>query len=240
VAQALVLLKDLVQAKTRLAGVLSPSERRTLAQAMLEDVLAVLAAHPGIDGITLLSDDPAAHLLATQYRATHWAESELGCRGLNAVAGSASERLLKLRGEPLLLVHADLPMLSAGDITAVLTARREAAGLVVGCDRHGTGTNLLCFDALSAPTFCFGADSCPRHLAAARSRDIPTTLLRRAGIGLDVDEPQDLVMLLEQLDVIAAGQTAALLRDGGLGARIRLALASLDSHELPQNEKEVG
>jgi 2-phospho-L-lactate guanylyltransferase len=239
-AQALVLLKDLVQAKTRLAGLLSPSERRILAQAMLEDVLAVLAGHPQIDGITLLSDDPAAHLLAGQYDATHWAESELGCRGLNAVAASASARLLNLRAQPLLLVHADLPMLSAEDIAAVFTARREAGGLVVGCDRHGTGTNLLCFDAASAPTFCFGADSCGGHLAAARDRGIPATVLRRNGIGLDVDEPQDLVVLLEQLDGIAAGHTATLLRDAGLGARVRLALASLDSHELPLNEKEVG
>ena len=41
-AQALVPLKDLVQAKSRLSGLLRPSERRALAQAMAEDVLAVL------------------------------------------------------------------------------------------------------------------------------------------------------------------------------------------------------
>ena len=240
VVQALVPLKDLVRAKTRLAGLLSPSERRALAQAMVEDVLGVLALHPEIEGITLLSDDPAAHLLAARYGASHWAESELGCRGLNAVVASASDRLLAVRGAPLLLLHADLPLLSAADISAVLAARRETAGLVVGCDRHGTGTNLLCFDAASAPSFCFGPESCARHLAAARERGAPVTVLRRPGIGLDVDEPQDLVALLGQLDGIVAGHTDALVNGSGLGARVRLALASLVPAELPMDREEAG
>ena len=75
VAQVLIPLKDLVRAKTRLAGLLAPSERRALAQAMVEDVLALLAAHPDIESINLLSDDPSAHLLVAQYGARHLPES---------------------------------------------------------------------------------------------------------------------------------------------------------------------
>lgn len=238
-ALALVPLKDLVQAKTRLAGVLRPSERRSLAQAMVEDVLAVLAAHPEIEEITLLSDDPAAHLLAAQYGARHWSESALGCRGLNAVAHGASTRLLAGRDLPLLLVHADLPLLAAADISAVLARRRQLSGLVVGCDRHGTGTNLLCFDAAGMPEFCLGANSCARHLAAARARAISATVVRRRGIGLDVDEPGDLALLLERLRPDIAAHTAALLHGTELGARIGLALASLSSHDFPADRKET-
>ena len=65
-AQALVPLKDLVQAKSRLAGLLRPSERRALAQAMAEDVLNVLANHVNVAGITLVSDDPGAGLPAVR------------------------------------------------------------------------------------------------------------------------------------------------------------------------------
>lgn len=238
--QALVPLKDLVQAKTRLAGLLTPSERRALAQAMLEDVLAVLAAHPEVAGITLLSDDPGAYLLAAQFGAAHWAESELGCRGLNAVVASASARLLAQRGQPVLLVHADLPRLSGADISAVLAAKRDGVGLVVGSDRHGSGTNILCFDAAGVPEFCFGADSCARHLEAARRQGIPARVLQRSGIGLDVDEPGDLALLLQQPDLPATGHTAALVRGGGLGARVRLALDSLSLHEHPLDREEVG
>lgn len=238
-AQALVPLKDLVEAKTRLAGLLSPSERRALAQAMLEDVLALLACHPEISGTTLVSDDPAAYLLAAQYGAAHWPETDLGCRGLNAVVHSASAKLMDSCDEPILLLHADLPLLSIEDITAVLVARRASRGLVVGCDRHGTGTNLLCFDAASAPRFCFGQDSCARHLAAASDQGIGSTVLRRPGIGLDVDEPRDLELLMARLLGHDAGHTAVLMRRSGLGSRIRMALASLAAPEMPRKSEEV-
>ena len=232
-------LKDLVQAKTRLAGLLSPSERRALAQAMLEDVLAVLTTHPHIAGVTLLSDDPCAHLLADSYGATHWRESTLGCSGLNAVLACASRRLLAEHAQPLLVLHADLPLLNAGDITAALAARAACGGLVVGCDRHATGTNLLCFDAASMPSFCFGVDSCARHIAAAQAEGIVARVLQRPGIGLDVDEAQDLALLLARLGGVASGRTAALLEGTLLGARIGVALASLAGYDTAGNTEEV-
>lgn len=226
-AQALVLIKDLVRAKTRLAGLLSPTERRRLAQAMLEDVLATLASHPGVQGITLVSDDSSAHLLAAQYGAVHWPEKAMGLRGLNAVAEAASARLLAQHNAPVLLVHADLPLLSSGDISAVLASLGHTPTLVIGCDRHGMGTNLLCFDAASMPAFCFGPDSCAGHMAGAEAKKIPAVVLRRLGTGLDVDEPGDVAHLLPRLDSISTGKTAACLYGTDLGARVRLALESL-------------
>jgi len=230
-AQALVPLKDLVRAKTRLSGLLDSSERRALAQAMVEDVLALLAAHPRITGINLVSDDPSAHLLAGQYGARYWPENALGCRGLNDIIGIVSCQLVASSDEPVLVLHADLPLLDPVDVSAVLAARQDIEGLVVGCDRHGKGTNVLCFDAAAIPAFCFGQDSCQRHLAAARACGIPATVLNRPGIGLDVDEPRDLATLLRRLPGPAGGRTAELLRGGELGGRIEVALASLQPRQ---------
>ena len=64
---ALLPLKDLVKAKTRLSGVLAPHERRALAQAMVEDVISVLVTLEELEGILLVSDDPAAELLSHKY-----------------------------------------------------------------------------------------------------------------------------------------------------------------------------
>jgi 2-phospho-L-lactate guanylyltransferase len=237
--QALVPLKDLVQAKTRLAGLLSSTERRALAQAMLEDVLAVLAAHPQVEGITLVSDDPSAHLLAERFDAAHWREGELGCEGLNAVAATASARLLLVGGSEILLVHGDLPLLTPADISAVVAAQQEPRGLVIGCDRHGSGTNVLCFDAATMPVFSFGKDSCATHLASAHGRGIPVRVLEREGTAFDVDEPGDLAFLLQRLDRISAGRTAEFISRTDLAARIGLALSSLDSPEQHDPRKEV-
>ena len=227
-AQALVPLKDLVQAKSRLSGLLRPSERRALAQAMIEDVLAVLASHREIDRVTLVSDDPGAGLLAGKYAIDCWTERSLGCCGLNAVVERASERLLAAAGDqPLVVLHGDLPLLSAQDISAVLKCQRHGGGLVIGCDRHGRGTNLLAFNATSVPRFCFGVDSCARHLAYAREAGVPVQVLQRPGIALDVDEPDDVAEFMVAPDTNGAGQTFELLQGTPLGVRVELALATL-------------
>ena len=231
-ARALVPLKDLVQAKTRLAGLLRPSERRALAQAMVEDVLTVLTDHPEITQVTLVSDDPGAKLLASNYGVDCWSEHSLGVRGLNALIERASARLLAVVDEPLLVLHGDLPLLTGESITRALACQRALNGLVVGCDRHGTGTNLLAFQRISVPQFCFGVDSCARHLASARSSGVPAQVLQDSGIALDVDEPDDLAAFMSSPDTEDSGHTSALLRATGLGARIQLALATLfDSDE---------
>lgn len=227
-AQALVPLKDLVQAKSRLAGLLRPSERRALAQAMVEDVLAVLSCHREINRVTLVSDDPGAGLLANTYGIDCWTESALGCSGLNAVIRQASARLLADDDEPLLVLHGDLPLLTGADISAVLRCQRQLAGLVIGCDLAGAGTNLLAFTRSSVPQFCFGIDSCAGHLASARRAGVPVQVLRRSGVALDVDDPGDMKWLMTALDREAAGKTFDLLHGSELGARVELALATLD------------
>ena len=239
-AQALVPLKDLVQAKTRLAGLLRPSERRALAQAMVEDVLAVSSRHPQISRVTLVSDDPCAGLLASKYRIDCWPETDLDCHGLNAVVQRASERLITEVDEPLLVLHGDLPLLTAADISAVLDCQQRLGGLVIACDQQGSGTNVLAFDRASVPVFCFGVDSCARHLAAARSAGVAAQVLQRWGTATDVDEARDLAVLMAALDGDSVGETAGLLRDTRLGARIQLALATLCIEHEQTNKGKAG
>jgi len=219
-------------AKTRLAGLLSPSERRALAQSMAEDVLEVLADHPSVSSTTLVSDDPGAHLLAARYGAEFWPESLLECRGLNAIAARASHRLLVLGDQPLLLLHGDLPLLCMDDISAVIECQHRCGGLVIGCDHRGAGTNLLAFDIQSVPSFCFGPGSCERHREGAEHAGVPVRVLRRRGIALDVDEPGDLGRLLRELTPGCGSHTARLLQDTALGRRIELALAEPGPVEL--------
>ena len=226
-AQALLPLKDLVQAKTRLSGLLRPSERRALAQAMAEDVLAVLAAHPQITQITLVSDDPGAELLAQNYGADCWSESALACRGLNPLMHAATEQLLTRTKEPLLVLHCDLPLLTADDITAVLETQRTLGGVVIASDRQGRGTNLLAFTAETVPDFCFGIDSCAAHMASAQRAGFPVQILQRSGTAVDVDEPADLKCVLEHLHSGLTSKVAALLYNTDLSARIALALATM-------------
>jgi 2-phospho-L-lactate/phosphoenolpyruvate guanylyltransferase len=225
---ALVPLKDLVGAKTRLAGILSPSERRALAQAMVEDVLVQLTAHPMITGVTLVSDDPGADLLAGKYNIELLDERSLDCTGLNAVLGRACEQIITAGAEHLVVLHGDLPLLSSTDLDEVVALLNRGYELVLGCDRHRLGTNLLAFPAPCLPAFAFGTASCARHRAEAVVSGRLWKLLSRPGIGLDVDEPADLELLMAQLQKRAAGLTADLLMKGELKTRIDAVMMSME------------
>src|SRR5919204_2903347 len=104
----LVPLKALDAAKRRLAPALAPVERRLLAIAMFEDVLAALAGTAGLARPLVVSPDREV-----------WRRSEaLGCRVVEErepVAGGLNDSLTRAaaragQGGGLLVVAADLPL----------------------------------------------------------------------------------------------------------------------------------
>lgn len=226
-ARAILPLKDLVEAKSRLSGLLRPAERRSLAQAMVEDVLSTLVSHPQISTVTLVSDDPCGALLANNYDIEHMPEAALGCRGLNPVIAQASRLLAERNDQPIVVLHGDLPCLNGDDISAALKVLQENSGLLIGCDRHGVGTNLLAFNTINQPEFSFGVGSCARHRVWAEEEGVPVHILQRAGIGLDIDEPQDLGLLLSRLISVEQGHCGRLLVGSELGCRVRAQLTSM-------------
>jgi 2-phospho-L-lactate guanylyltransferase (CobY/MobA/RfbA family) len=63
----------------------------------------------------------------------------------------------------------------------------------------------------------FGEPSFGNHLDAARDRGLGPIVLPLPGLGLDIDGPEDLALLLERG---AGTRSAALLRDLGVSARL--------------------
>ncbi|WP_116365169.1 2-phospho-L-lactate guanylyltransferase [Parahaliea mediterranea] len=218
---AVLPLKDLVAAKTRLSGLLGPSERRGLMQAMAEDVLSVLCAHAAVDAVWLVSDDPGAALLAGHFGARHLPESTLACQGLNAVLQAACSAVARAGAQRIMVLHADLPWLGAADLDAALAQQAGQGGLLIAPDRAATGTNLLLFDAPATPAFRFGRDSCRHHRQAAGTH----SLLQRHGTAADIDEPRDIAELLAAPGAGAA--TSAWLAQPGLRSRLNVAVEAL-------------
>ncbi len=217
-AHALVPLKTLGEAKTRLASLLDTEQRAELARAMAGDVLAALAAHRHIAGVTLVSDDPAAPDLAKQFAATLIPESDLQCNGLNPVLGAASAAVVDSGEKNLLVLHADLPLLRESDISAVLSELERSGGVVIGTDTEGQGTNLIAFPSSRVPRFQFGLGSCEKHQRWALEAAVPARVLQRPGIALDIDEPLDLTELLAQEHM--GERTRSWIQSSGLAARI--------------------
>jgi len=61
----------------------------------------------------------------------------------------------------------------------------------------------------------------------AEEQGVPVHILRREGIGLDIDEPQDLGLLLSRLVAREQGHCGQLLVASELGSRVRTQLTSM-------------
>lgn len=211
---ALIPMKPLAEAKSRLCGVLSPAERQALMVAMASDVLAVLVEYPHIASITLLGDDPEVAALAGRSGVRHWSEQALGANGLNAVVTAGCERLIAEQATTILVLHADIPLLSCRDVDSVAEVLAGGADLVIGCDSRRTGTNLLAFHAAAIPAFAFGGQSYVAHRDWAGQQGLRVETVQREGIGLDIDEPADIERLKTQLPDRHDGATARFFATG--------------------------
>jgi len=184
---ALVPVKCLDAAKSRLAPCLSPAARRGLQTEMLAHVLDELAATPGLDGVAVVSADPDVAAICRRSGARFIAETAVG---LNPALGRGTAALTLFGAGLIAVVPADLPELAARDVAAALDDARATGDTLVVPDLAGTGTNGLVFPVARTPRFAFGPESFHRHLSEPGARPFPLASLAR-----DLDRPDDLVAL---------------------------------------------
>ena len=190
---AVVPVKELDRAKERLAPALPPERRRALMLAMLEDVLAALAATPGLGELAVVTVDAAARRLAVHYGAR---VIEIGARDGHSGAVAAAARLLVAEGCPgMLTVPGDIPLVTPAEITQLLAAHRPARAFTIAPSRDERGSNAIICSPPDALPLRFGENSFFPHLRAAEACGIRPTVLRLPGIALDVDTPEDLAAL---------------------------------------------
>ncbi len=192
---AAVPVKDLVNAKQRLVPALSPAERRELAQAMLGDVLeALVAALPG--SVVVITTDAEVQALARAAGAECWIES--ANRGHTAAVAFAQEQAAARGLARFLTIPGDVPCVTADEVATLCGALDEAPGVVFVPSRSGLGTNAALLAPPGGMPLTFGEPSFANHLAAARAVGLSPRVLELPGIGLDVDAPDDLAVLLER------------------------------------------
>ena len=191
---AVVPVKDLANAKQRLAGVLGQPQRTALFRAMLEDVLEALAGATSLAGIVLVTRDEEALAFARRHGAECLIEPQN--RGHTAAVEFAAAALARRGAGALLQVPGDIPRVTCEEIEAVIAAHGPAPSVTIAPSRDCRGSNAVLCSPPDVFPFRFGDDSFHPHLAAARAIGIEPTVVERAGIGLDIDTPDDLEAFL--------------------------------------------
>jgi 2-phospho-L-lactate/phosphoenolpyruvate guanylyltransferase len=179
-AHVLVPVKRLDEAKTRLAEMLTADERADLMQELLAHVLTVVA-EAGVGPVTVVSAEPL-ELDGTP----RFDDSGLPW---NDALSAAIEQVVR---EPVVaIVAADLPLLTAEDVRALVGATPEC-GLAVARASDG-GTNAVSMRPPGRVTTHFGEPgSAAVHERAAWLVGGDAHVLDRPGLAFDIDTPGDL------------------------------------------------
>lgn len=194
---AVIPIKRLDNAKSRLANVLTPAERASLALTLATHTLSALKAlHAtgALARIAIVSPDPDVLVWAEQNGATGLRQTSAG---LNAGLSLARDWATEQRADGLLIALGDLPLLSGEELRRMLAMTRLYDQVVaLAPDRFDDGTNLLLARPAALAPLAYGRGSFARHQRLARQRGISTVVFRAPGAAFDVDTPADLYELI--------------------------------------------
>lgn len=194
-------------ANERLAGVLSPPQREELARVMLGDVLSNVAEAQRADAVFLVTAEAGAMSMGRRLGMEIIAEREQS--GESSSVDFAMKKCAELGVRTVLVVPGDIPLATAREFDAVMEKDDGGGGVVIVPSKDGTGTNGLMMSPCGAIRTSFGEGSFLRHKQAAEAAGISFSSLTLAGIGLDIDGPDDLEMLMNGAGVTNAGVTDA-------------------------------
>lgn len=184
-------VKPLLESKSRLSEVLPADRRADLVRRMLAHVLRSAQAAEVLTGMVAISRDPEV-LVSSQ---------RLGAEGLletgydlNAALTQGRELVLRRGADALLVLPADLPLLTVDDVRQLYTLALHQPGVVIAPSRDG-GTSALLLRPPGAIEFAFGEGSFVRHCALAQANDMPYRVYESPTLAFDVDRPEDLERL---------------------------------------------
>ena len=192
---AILPVKNLDDAKQRLAPSLHLGRRRALVEAMLADALLALSRTEAIDQTLVVTADRAAARIASGYGAsvvddTGHSHSEAAQVGI--------KRALSLGASRVLLAPGDCPLIDQTELDELLARHVPPRSVVIVPDRHGEGTNALLLTPPGVMTPAFGEGSRARHTELATAQGATPEVAELPSLALDIDTPDDLEELIRR------------------------------------------
>lgn len=189
---AILPVKPLNRAKSRLAAVLPPEERVQLALNMLLHVIHTLQSVRLIAGVLVISRDTKVLSVARERGKGVYTLQESGQPELNSALTRATKLLASWGAEATLVLPTDVPLVCQEDIERILYLGRFTRSVVLSPDRQKDGTNALLMHPPELISYSYGPGSFERHRAAAELEGATLHFYESARIALDVDTPDDL------------------------------------------------
>jgi len=213
--------KPFEEAKTRLAAILSPQQRKNLSRILLQRTVSLAQQ---IGPVIVVSRSAEARQAARERGAETIAETAFRSHpsvlspsegseqalqpsslilhpseaSLNAAIRQGIAYVLATEAESALILPLDLPLLSLTDLQALLElSKTKDPALVIAPCRQNQGTNALLLRPPSLIAPQFGVNSFAAHQLAAREAGVTPKIYRSPGLMHDLDSPEDWHRLLK-------------------------------------------
>jgi 2-phospho-L-lactate guanylyltransferase len=191
----LIPVKDPQNSKTRLSSLLSLEERRRLAWTMFEDASRAVADSRQADLIVLVTSFAPA---IERARALGWEVLIEPSQVSESASVDWASHILDESGfDVVMRLPADLPLVEAEDIDAVLSIDLKSPGALLIPSRDGTGTNAIIRTPPNLFPSRFGPNSFSLHKGEAARAGVECMIVNNASIALDIDEPADVELFIK-------------------------------------------
>ncbi len=188
-------IKDLRNAKQRLAPLLNPAERLALAEAMLADTIQAVRGVRKADRIFVVTNYAPAMQVAEENGWDLLREEQQISE--NASVDVASRQCAERGVTAVLRLPLDVPLAQSDDIDGLLAIDFAPPALVIVPSRDGTGTNAILRTPPTLFPSHFGNGSFAKHCAEAERAGAQIILRRNARLEMDVDDEADLLALVQ-------------------------------------------
>jgi 2-phospho-L-lactate guanylyltransferase len=185
---ALIPVKSLMTAKSRLTSSFTQQQRERLVLDMLHHVLCVLLDCGLFEKVSVVSSDKLvlekAYLWGAQALVEEYHDHNLALH-------AAALREISEGVNTLLTISADLPLLTTQEIRCFYEQSLQH-DVVLAPSRDGTGTNAIMVHPPLAVPYVFGLGSLQRYIEAAKQKHLSYSKFHSIGLALDIDTIDDL------------------------------------------------
>jgi 2-phospho-L-lactate guanylyltransferase len=210
-------VKDLRDAKKRLAGLLNPEQRFALANAMLADAVHALQRVRLAHTIFVVTN--YAPVIRTALENGWEVIREYQQISESISVDAASRHCASLGVTSLLRLPLDVPLVQASDVDELLAIECEAPAVILVPSRDGTGTNAILRAQPDLFPSHFGTGSFTKHTAEAELAGAKLIVRRNPRLEMDVDDEADLRALLQH--DLHRTETGAWMEHSGVARRLR-------------------
>ena len=182
-------IKDPTQAKSRLAKLLTPDQRKALFECLYENVLHMFSTLPVTPKLLVVTDSREVADNAKKFGASILFEEE--AQGETAAVESAAAWAVDHGFASMLVVPGDMAGLDEEEIHLLLHHPRPENSLILCPATDDDGTNAILSSPPNVLPFRFGGKSFPDYQGRAAANGLDVTVLRLQSLVLDLDTPDD-------------------------------------------------